>query len=121
MHSPAAETCNCSIGWCTTSTSAAHIMGEGAAIVRGMRAIEVPIVAAVNGPAVGLGCSLAGLSDIVLVEEQAYFADLSRRARPGRRRRRCDDLATADRSAAGEGFTSSSVTGSPHQTPLRSA
>ena len=35
----------------------------------------MPIIAAVNGPAVGLGCSLAGLSDIVLVEEQAYFSD----------------------------------------------
>jgi enoyl-CoA hydratase len=53
----------------------ATIMEEGAAIVRGMASIEVPIIAAVNGPAVGLGCSLAGLSDIVLVEEQAYFSD----------------------------------------------
>jgi enoyl-CoA hydratase len=53
----------------------AAIMEEGAVIVRGMASIEVPIIAAVNGPAVGLGCSLAGLSDIVLVEEQAYFAD----------------------------------------------
>ncbi len=34
-----------------------------------------PIVAAVNGPAVGLGCSLAGLSDVVLIEESAYLAD----------------------------------------------
>jgi enoyl-CoA hydratase len=53
----------------------AAIMEEGAVIVRGMTSIEVPIIAAVNGPAVGLGCSLAGLSDIVLIEEQAYFAD----------------------------------------------
>jgi enoyl-CoA hydratase len=53
----------------------AAVMEEGAVIVRGMASIEVPIVAAVNGPAVGLGCSLAGLSDIVLIEEQAYFAD----------------------------------------------
>ena len=53
----------------------AAIMEEGAVIVRGMASIEVPIIAAVNGPAVGLGCSLAGLSDIVLVEEQAYFSD----------------------------------------------
>src|SRR4051812_8529035 len=53
----------------------AAIMEEGAVIVRGMASIEVPIIAAVNGPAVGLGCSLAGLSDFVLVEEQAYFAD----------------------------------------------
>ena len=51
------------------------IMDEAAAIVRGMTAISVPIVAAVNGPAVGLGCSLAAMSDIVLVEEQAYFSD----------------------------------------------
>jgi enoyl-CoA hydratase len=40
-----------------------------------MTSVRVPIIAAVNGPAVGLGCSLAAMSDIVLVEEQAYFAD----------------------------------------------
>jgi enoyl-CoA hydratase len=53
----------------------AAIMEEGAVIVRGMTGIEVPIISAVNGPAVGLGCSIAGLSDIVLIEEQAYFSD----------------------------------------------
>jgi enoyl-CoA hydratase len=53
----------------------AAIMEEGAVIVRGMASIEVPIIAAVNGPAVGLGCSIAGLSDLVLIEEQAYFSD----------------------------------------------
>jgi enoyl-CoA hydratase len=53
----------------------ATVMAEGAVIVRGMASITVPIIAAVNGPAVGLGCSIAGLSDIVLVEEQAYFSD----------------------------------------------
>jgi enoyl-CoA hydratase/carnithine racemase len=53
----------------------AAIMEEGAVIVRGMTGIEVPIISAVNGPAVGLGCSIAGLSDIVLMEEQAYFSD----------------------------------------------
>jgi len=51
------------------------IMAEGADIVRGMTSMEVPILAAVNGPAVGLGCSLAAMSDLVIVEEQAYFAD----------------------------------------------
>jgi enoyl-CoA hydratase len=40
-----------------------------------MTAVRVPIIAAVNGPAVGLGCSLAAMSDLVIVEEQAYFAD----------------------------------------------
>jgi enoyl-CoA hydratase len=53
----------------------AHIMEEAGAIVRGMTAVRVPIIAAVNGPAVGLGCSLASMSDIVLVEEHAYFSD----------------------------------------------
>ncbi len=40
-----------------------------------MTSLRVPIVAAINGPAVGLGCSLASMSDLVLIEEQAYFAD----------------------------------------------
>jgi len=51
------------------------IMTEGGAIVRAMTSVRVPIIAAVNGPAVGLGCSLASMSDLVVVEEQAYFAD----------------------------------------------
>ena len=53
----------------------ARIMEEAGAIVRGMTSVRVPIIAAVNGPAVGLGCSLASMSDIVLVEEHAYFSD----------------------------------------------
>ena len=35
----------------------------------------MPIVAAVNGPAVGLGCSLVALSDIVYMAESAHLAD----------------------------------------------
>jgi enoyl-CoA hydratase len=53
----------------------ARIMAEGAEIVRGMSSVRVPIVAAVNGPAVGLGCSLASMSDIVVMDERAYLAD----------------------------------------------
>jgi enoyl-CoA hydratase len=53
----------------------ASIMAEAVDIVEGMTSVRVPIIAAVNGPAVGLGCSLAGMSDIVLIEEHAYFAD----------------------------------------------
>ena len=34
-----------------------------------------PIVAAVNGPAVGLGCSLVALSDIVFMAQSAHLAD----------------------------------------------
>ena len=53
----------------------AAVMAEGVEIVRAMMDIRVPIVSAVNGPAVGLGCSLAAMSDLVVAEEQAYFAD----------------------------------------------
>jgi enoyl-CoA hydratase len=52
-----------------------RIMAESIEIVRAMTAVRAPIIAAVNGGAVGLGCSLASMSDLVIVEEQAYFAD----------------------------------------------
>ena len=48
---------------------------DGKAIVTGMVGCRVPIVAAVNGPAVGLGCSLVALSDIVYMAESAHLAD----------------------------------------------
>jgi enoyl-CoA hydratase len=49
---------------------------EGAGhLVRAMLACPLPIVAAVNGPAVGLGASLAALCDIVFIAEDAFFAD----------------------------------------------
>jgi enoyl-CoA hydratase/carnithine racemase len=50
-------------------------LAHGRAIVTGMVACRVPIVAAVNGPAVGLGCSLVALSDIVFMAESAHLAD----------------------------------------------
>jgi enoyl-CoA hydratase/carnithine racemase len=40
-----------------------------------MARCRIPVVAAVNGPAVGLGCSLVALSDIVYIAEDAYLAD----------------------------------------------
>jgi enoyl-CoA hydratase len=48
---------------------------EGKTLVRSMLALEPPIVGAVNGPAVGLGCSLVSLCDLVLIAEDAYLAD----------------------------------------------
>jgi enoyl-CoA hydratase len=48
---------------------------EGAEIIDEMLRFPLPVVAAVNGPAVGLGCSIALLSDVVLISESAYFAD----------------------------------------------
>lgn len=50
-------------------------MHEARQIVTEMMAFPLPVVAAVNGPAVGLGCSLAMLSDIVLVAEDTFLAD----------------------------------------------
>ena len=35
----------------------------------------LPVVAAVNGPAVGLGCNLAVSSDVVLIAESAFMCD----------------------------------------------
>jgi enoyl-CoA hydratase len=48
---------------------------DGKAIVTGMVGCRVPVVAAVNGPAVGLGCSLVALSDVVFMAESAHLAD----------------------------------------------
>jgi len=50
-------------------------LAHGRQIVTGMARCRVPIVAAVNGPAVGLGCSLVALSDIVFMAESAHLAD----------------------------------------------
>jgi 2-(1,2-epoxy-1,2-dihydrophenyl)acetyl-CoA isomerase len=42
-------------------------------IIAGVRRLEKPVVAAVNGPAVGIGCSLALACDLVLAAESAFF------------------------------------------------
>jgi 2-(1,2-epoxy-1,2-dihydrophenyl)acetyl-CoA isomerase len=42
-------------------------------VIAGIRRLEKPVVAAVNGPAVGIGCSLALACDLVLAAESAFF------------------------------------------------
>lgn len=42
-------------------------------IVRSLYALEVPLIAAVNGPAMGLGCDIAGLADIRIASDRASF------------------------------------------------
>ena len=44
-------------------------------VVEEMLNVHVPVVAAVNGPAVGLGCTLSTLCDVVYVAEDTYLAD----------------------------------------------
>ena len=53
----------------------AKLIDESRAIVEAMLNFPLPVVAAVNGPAVGLGTSLAVLSDMVFIAESAYMAD----------------------------------------------
>ena len=50
-------------------------IAEGRELVLNMIRCRVPVVAAVNGPAVGLGCSVIALSDVVYMAESAYLAD----------------------------------------------
>ena len=53
----------------------AKTIRDGREIVLGMARCRIPVIAAVNGPAVGLGCSLVALSDIVYIAKDAFLAD----------------------------------------------
>jgi enoyl-CoA hydratase/carnithine racemase len=53
-----------------------RIYGEGVALLENLLAIPVPVIAAVNGPAL-VHAEIAVLSDIVLAAEHAEFADLA--------------------------------------------
>jgi enoyl-CoA hydratase len=50
-------------------------MEEARTILLDMIRFPLPVIAAVNGPAVGLGCSLALSCDLVLLSERAHLAD----------------------------------------------
>lgn len=51
------------------------VIAEGRELVLNMIRCRIPVVAAVNGPAVGLGCSVIALSDLVYMAESAYLSD----------------------------------------------
>ncbi|MGW4826342.1 enoyl-CoA hydratase-related protein [Amycolatopsis japonica] len=42
-------------------------------LIRSIRAVPLPVVAAVGGPAAGVGCSIALAADIAVAAESAYF------------------------------------------------
>jgi 2-(1,2-epoxy-1,2-dihydrophenyl)acetyl-CoA isomerase len=42
-------------------------------IMRAVRELPLPVLAAVNGPAVGIGCSLALCCDLIVAAQSAYF------------------------------------------------
>ena len=50
-------------------------MREARLLTDEMLRCHLPIVAALNGPAVGLGCSLAIMSDVVLIADSAFMVD----------------------------------------------
>ena len=67
------------LGWITSflddPVARDESLREGAQIIEEMLRFPLPVIAAVNGAAVGLGCSLAVLCDIVLMSEAAHLAD----------------------------------------------
>lgn len=48
---------------------------EAGRLVQEMLRFHLPVISAVNGPAVGLGASIAVMTDIVYMAEEAFFAD----------------------------------------------
>lgn len=50
-------------------------IATGKRLVLNMIQCRVPVIAAVNGPAVGLGCSLVALSDVAYMAKSAHLAD----------------------------------------------
>lgn len=52
-----------------------RVMEEARRIVTEMLHFPLPVVAAINGPAVGLGSTLAMMCDLVLIADDAFLAD----------------------------------------------
>jgi enoyl-CoA hydratase len=67
------------LGWITSflddPVARDESLREGAEIIEEVLRFPLPVIAAVNGPAVGLGCSIAVLCDVLLISETAYLAD----------------------------------------------
>lgn len=55
------------------ATQARGVISSGSELVRAVRSVRVPVIAAVDGPAVGIGASLAFVSDLVFATARSYF------------------------------------------------
>ena len=53
----------------------ASTLQEAERLVKELMGFPLPIIASIHGAAVGLGCSLASLSDVVVMEESSFLAD----------------------------------------------
>jgi enoyl-CoA hydratase len=53
----------------------ARVMARARALISEMLSFPLPVVVAVNGPAVGLGANLALMGDVIFIAEHAYIAD----------------------------------------------
>jgi enoyl-CoA hydratase len=52
-----------------------RVLDQSRSLFGSLRDLHVPIVAAINGPAIGAGCTLALLCDIVIMAEEASLGD----------------------------------------------
>ncbi len=54
-------------------TSARGCAASTTRLILAVRTVPKPVIAQVNGPAVGIGCSLALAADLIVASESAYF------------------------------------------------
>ena len=55
------------------ATQARGVISGGSELARAVRQVPVPVIASVDGPAVGIGASLAMAADLVYATERSYF------------------------------------------------